>query len=71
MSDDWKPATKKPVEIQWRGPYYDTRTVETLEGNFSVTEDYAQEGYVIIRGVDGETYPCRLDIFKETYQTHE
>jgi len=36
--------------------------IKTLEGNMTVsTEDY------IIKGVSGEFYPCKPDIFEKTY----
>lgn len=71
MTDEWKPAQKKPVEVEYRGPYEDTDTIETIEGDFEVDEEYIEEhgGYVIIRGVEGERYPCGLDIFRETHDT--
>lgn len=37
--------------------------IETLEGNHR-----ADPGDYIIRGVKGEFYPCKSDIFKMTYQ---
>jgi len=38
--------------------------ITTLEGNMKVSEnDY------IIRGVEGELYPCRSDIFEKTYES--
>lgn len=68
--DEWRSARKKPVVIEYRGPYYDTDTIETIEGDFEVDEEYIEEhgGYVIIRGVEGEVYPCGIDIFRETYE---
>lgn len=68
---EWKPARKKPVEVEYRGPYDDPAIIETIEGDFEVDEEYIEEhgGYVIIRGVEGEVYPCGLDIFHETYET--
>lgn len=38
-------------------------TIETLEGNHK-----AQEGDWIIKGVAGEFYPCKSDIFAATYE---
>ena len=38
--------------------------IRTLEGNMSVSV-----GDYIIKGVQGEFYPCKPDIFKETYET--
>lgn len=36
--------------------------IDTLEGTI-----YASPGDVIIRGVTGEFYPCKPDIFRDTY----
>ena len=68
--EGWRPARKRPVEIEFRGPFYETDEIETIEGDFEVDEEYLEEhgGYVIIRGVNGEKYPCALDIFTETYE---
>lgn len=66
--EGWKPARKRPVEVEYKGPFYTTQAVETLEGQFEIDEEYASEGYVLINGVEGEVYPCRLDIFKRTYK---
>ena len=37
--------------------------IPTLEGDMR-----AKRGDYIIRGVDGEFYPCRKDIFERTYE---
>lgn len=37
--------------------------IETLEGNHT-----ASPGDFIIRGVKGEYYPCKPDIFEQTYE---
>ena len=37
--------------------------IETLEGQLAV-----REGDWIIRGIVGELYPCRDDIFRQTYE---
>ena len=43
-----------------------TVTIHTLEGNMKATDsDY------IIKGIKGEFYPCRKDIFEETYELVE
>ena len=39
-----------------------TLIISTLEGEMT-----AQKGDYIIKGVKGETYPCKPDIFEETY----
>ena len=42
--------------------------IKTLEdGNLIQVQHIATEGDVIIRGVSGEFYPCKMDIFKKTY----
>lgn len=38
--------------------------IETLEGNMN-----ASVGDYIIKGIAGEFYPCKPDIFKQTYET--
>lgn len=74
---------KKPVQvkaIQWTGDNYeelvdfvghvmfplsfdDEVIIETLEGAV-----FARKGDYIIRGVNGEFYPCKPDIFEKTYE---
>lgn len=39
-------------------------TIETLEGVMT-----ASQGDYVIRGVKGEFYPCKPDIFEATYET--
>lgn len=48
----------KPVKVG--GGY--TLIIPTLEGEMT-----ASKGDFIIRGVKGEFYPCKPDIFEETY----
>lgn len=36
--------------------------IQTLEGNMNMTPED-----MLITGVQGEIYPCKLDIFEETY----
>ena len=44
----------------------DSVVIKTLEGDMKVSlRDY------IIKGVQGEFYPCRCDIFEETYEKVE
>jgi hypothetical protein len=43
-----------------------TLTVKTLEGAI-----HASVGDYIIRGVEGELYPCKPDIFEKTYDKVE
>lgn len=47
-------------------PLHKTATIETLEGTMT-----AQLGDWIIRGVKGELYPCKPDIFEATYEGAE
>jgi hypothetical protein len=45
----------------------ETRTslsIETLEGTM-----WAQPGDYIVRGIEGEFYPCKPQIFEATYET--
>lgn len=77
-----KKYRKKPIEIQaiqWTGGnldevrdfigdsflcyYKDKISIKTLEGNH-----VASMGNYIIRGIAGEFYPCREDIFEATYE---
>lgn len=72
---------KKPVEIeavQWKGTNASevfafakgkvkraglALSIQTLEGLM-----FASLGDYIIKGVKGEFYPCKPDIFEETYE---
>ena len=40
--------------------------IKTLEGNHAICK-----GDFIIKGVQGEFYPCKPDIFKQTYERVE
>lgn len=40
--------------------------IETLEGTM-----YAKRGCYVVKGVDGEIYPCRADIFEQTYMLED
>ena len=44
-------------------PMTATVTIHTLEGDMK-----ANHGDYIIKGVKGEFYPCRQDIFEQTYE---
>ena len=41
-------------------------TIQTLEGKM-----YAGEGDYIVKGIKGEYYPCKPDIFEQTYEKVE
>lgn len=60
-----KKYRKKPLVVE---AYQIDREVEipTLEGNL-----IASPGDYIIRGIDGEYYPCKPGIFSETYEPLE
>lgn len=68
-SAEWFTARKRPVTVQARGPYTDPDTLATLEGDFEIDQKYVDEhgGYYIIRGIEGEEYPCGADIFERTH----
>ena len=44
------------------GPYIEL-TIPTLEGDHT-----AKHGDYVIKGIKGEFYPCKPDIFKATYE---
>jgi hypothetical protein len=49
-----------------KGVPHETLTIHTLEGDMKASRnDY------IIKGVDGEFYPCKPDIFDKTYEAVE
>lgn len=50
---------KNPILIGSKG----ILIIKTLEGNMK-----APIGSYIVRGVEGEYYPCRGDIFEKTYE---
>jgi len=45
---------------------YDYAIIKTLEGDMK-----ANKGDWIIKGVNGEFYPCKPDIFEKTYESVE
>lgn len=46
--------------------FKETMAIETLEGTMT-----ANVGDYIIKGVNGEFYPCKPDIFEKTYELVE
>lgn len=76
----WKGGKLYPDDLmspcpRWVAEAIDRRVVErkgeelvirTLEG-----DHLARVGDYIIRGVKGELYPCKPDIFKQTYEVVE
>ena len=51
------------AEARYSSPIHWIYRIKTLEGNMLVTE-----GDFIIKGVKGEFYPCKPDIFEATYE---
>lgn len=60
--EGWKKFRKKPVVIEARRAV-PGETITTKEGVLT-----ASDGDVIIRGVEGEEYPCKGRIFLKTYE---
>jgi hypothetical protein len=56
------PMIREHREIQWE-PDGGVLTIKTLEGDMT-----ASPSDWIIRGVKGEFYPCKPDIFAATYE---
>lgn len=52
-----------PVNVSHAIPSMPVLKIETLEGTMTATE-----GDYIIKGVQGEFYPCKPDIFEQTYE---
>lgn len=47
-------------------------TIETLESSVKhQVSHYVSEGDVVIKGVQGEFYACKPDIFEQTYEVVE
>lgn len=53
----------RPDKGIWINPVDGSLMIRTLEGDMR-----ASLGDFIIKGVKGEFYPCRQDIFEETYE---
>jgi hypothetical protein len=52
-----------PVRVDYKDPKHPVLKIETLEGMM-----IANVGDYVIKGVNGEFYPCKPDIFKKTYE---
>ena len=59
---NWKPFRKKPCQI-WAYVTNEEIYIDTLEGKMK-----ANKGDYIIKGVKGEIYPCKPDIFHMSYE---
>lgn len=62
---EWIVAAIKAGQVKFVGTQrgQPRMTIETLEGTM-----IARPGDWVLRGVKGEIYPCRDDIFRETYE---
>lgn len=61
---DYTPTDSDPTPVTDPFEFRETYcTIQTLEG--LMRGDY---GDFIIRGVEGEIYPCKPDIFEKTYE---
>ncbi len=54
------------ITLVWENNYLMGAYVNTLEGR-----TYATYGDYIIKGVDGEFYPCKPSVFEKTYELAE
>ena len=59
----WHKCRKKPVVVEFAMPAK-KQTIHTLEGY----KEYNPETDYLIRGVVGEIYPIKRDIFEQTYE---
>lgn len=53
----------RTIRVNYANPDKPFIPIETLEGTMK-----AQVGDYIIKGVNGEFYPCKPDIFEKTYE---
>lgn len=60
MLNAWGPSFGRAIIEQYVDEYL---IIHTLEGNH-----YARFGDWIIKGIKGEFYPCKPDIFEATYE---
>ena len=56
-------GNNKKVRVNYLDKENPKLIIETLEGTMS-----ANEGDYIIKGISGEFYPCKPDIFHKTYE---
>lgn len=66
LETPWPLWLDPALVILRRGAFRHWLELETPEGPLR-----ALEGDWIIRGIDGEIYPCRHDIFEKTYEPVE
>lgn len=60
---DWTRGSKTPASMDEHPEHGDRLSIATLEGAHWVTP-----GDWVIKGVHGEFYPCKPDIFAKTYE---
>ena len=63
---DWTRGSATPASMDKNADGVSQLSIATLEGTHWVTP-----GDYIIRGVKGEHYPCKPDIFEATYEVVE
>ncbi|MBY8998901.1 MAG: hypothetical protein KGD60_14330, partial [Candidatus Thorarchaeota archaeon] len=56
---EFRPCRKRPIVVHFRPVRGEEEVIETLEGDLIAL----QEEDFIIRGVNGEIYPCKKNIF--------
>ncbi len=61
-SAEWFKCWERPVQVEFATPSAPLE-INTLEG----THRYDPGKDVLIRGIKGELYPCKRDIFEATY----
>ena len=61
---EWKDCWKKPLKVQYK-EITETVEIKTREGTLF---GYAGKD-VLLKGIKGEVYPCKIDIFNATYTT--
>lgn len=65
----WDKVTDNTIITHDFGKFYPNPAwceIKTLEGTM-----IAQSGDYVIKGVNGEIYPCKADIFEKTYEIVE
>lgn len=65
--EKWGKAKKKPIEIHFRKVVGNVEVIHTLEGDLTARSEHDY----IIKGVNGEEYPIRKQIFHQTYDITE
>lgn len=60
--EKWRKCRKRPVVVEFR-PGIVGEEIHTREGVLR-----AQDGDLVIRGIEGEVYPIGREIFERTYE---